>query len=157
MHRLLIGLAALLVLTLCACPTPDRNSPRTPPSASPDSSSSLLPPADANDLLDALQGRWQSEADAAQEIEIVGNQMRHFAQQRLSHESELEVDASCRSAACAPDSTAALEGWCVLAKSQHDVQCFVVVKCDSAALHYRPVGAGQALQRYIRKIGGGTK
>lgn len=135
-HSLIIALA----LGFSACdPTPKTSAP-PPPSTAPDTDS-IQPPADVHDLLDALQGRWQSEQDAAYFVEISGNKMRHFSDGKLTHETELDVDAACRSNACTLDSTAALVGWCFVEKGQYDAQCCLVTKCDSTALQYRAVGA----------------
>ena len=128
-----------------ACdPTPKSTTAQSPTTLSESSTAQSL--ADSHDLLDVLQGRWQSEQDATYFLEISGSQMRHFNGGKLTQETEIEVDAACRSTACTSDSTATLSGWCFVEKGQYDAQCCVVTKCDSTRLQYRAIGtAGSGL------------
>ena len=148
--RLDLALVFALAIGFCACnPTP--KSGTSQPEATTSDSVTTQSPADAHDLLDALQGRWQSEQDATYFLEISGSQMRHFNDGKLTAETEIEVDAACRSTACSPDSTATLSGWCFVEKGQYDAQCCFVTKCDSATLRYRAVGSAGAGLAFRRK------
>jgi len=134
-HSLIVALA----LSLCACgQTLKTTAPATADSSADSSATTLL--VDANDLLDVLQGRWQSEQDATYELEIVGNQVRHLNGGKLTQEIEIEVDATCHSTNCTTNATA-LSGWCFVEKGQHDARCCLVTRCDSVTLQYRAIGA----------------
>jgi hypothetical protein len=96
---------------------------------------------DANDLLQTLQGKWQSEQDAAYTLEIADTRMRHFNSGKLSGETSIEIDGTCATNACKVDSTDTSDGWCFVEKGQFDAQCHFVLRCDTARLEYRALGA----------------
>ncbi len=97
--------------------------------------------ADAIDLLQTLQGKWQSEQDSNYLIEISGDKMKHYNGGQLSVESQIEIDANCRSVACTADSLETSSGWCFVEKGQFDAQCNLILKCDKQLLQYRALGA----------------
>lgn len=139
-HSLIVALA----LNLLACGHPPKTTAPATADSPADSSATTLS-VDANDLLDVLQGRWQSEQDATYELEIVGNQIRHFNSGKLTQEIEIEIDATCRSNNCTTNATT-LSCWCFVEKSQHDTRCCLVTRCDSITLQYRAIGtAGNGL------------
>jgi hypothetical protein len=150
MKQLQHSLIFAFALSLCACGHAPKTTAPVPADSPSDSSSATLF-VDANDLLDVLQGRWQSEQDAAYELDISGSQMRHFRDGKLSQTADIEVDASCRSAACATENATALSGWCFVEKGQHDAQCCLVTRCDSATLQYRAIGAAGGGLTFRRK------
>ncbi len=102
---------------------------------------STLIEADAIDLLQTLQGKWQSEEDSSYQIEITGNKMKHFNAGKVSMEAQVEIDANCRSVACTADSLETTSGWCFVEKGQFDAQCNLILKCDKQILQYRALGA----------------
>ena len=102
---------------------------------------STLTEPDAIDLLQTLQGKWQSEQDSTYLIEISGDKMKHYNGGRLSVEAQIEIDANCRSVACTADSLETTSGWCFVEKGQFDVQCNLILKCDKQHLQYRALGA----------------
>ncbi len=109
---------------------------------------------DPNDLLHTLQGRWQSEQDAAYILEIDDTQMRHFNGGKLTLESTIDVDGACESAVCKPDSIDTSDGWCFtemfLTDGKEDAQCNFVMHCDTIRLQYRSLsgnGAGLSFKK----------
>jgi len=138
-----------LLLPICACQKCSNGQTSTPPSSE-SSAEGIKSEADSNDLLDALQGRWQSEQDESYVLEIVGSKMRHLNNGKLSAETDIEVDSKCLTTACAVDSLAQGAGWCFVEKGQFDAQCNLVVKCDSAVLLYRSLGAASGLTGFKR-------
>jgi hypothetical protein len=107
--------------------------------------------ADSNDLLDALQGQWQSEQDATYVLEITGSKMRHLNGGKLTVETDIEVDSQCETMPCVVDSITVVTGWCFVEKGPSDAQCNMVVKCDSVTLQYKSLGAANALLAFKRK------
>ncbi len=149
MKQLLLCLSVLVALLLFACKqNPKQQNPTDAATNTLDTTNSK---ADSNDLLDALQGKWQSEQDITYMIEIVGNKMRHVNGGKLTVETDIEVDSRCETTACLVDSIRVVTGWCFVEKGQFDAQCNMVVKCDSSTLQYRPVGAVNALLAFKRK------
>lgn len=100
---------------------------------------------DAIDLLDALQGKWQSEQDSTYLIDIVGNKMKHFNGGALTMETEIEVDANCLNEACKQEGSDLADGWCFIEKSQSGTQCNRILKCDKYRLQFHAVGAAAAV------------
>lgn len=145
-HSLIIALG----LSIYACGNAPQKTTHSSADTSKDSSATALS-VDADELLDVLQGRWQSEKDAAYEVEFSGSKVRHFNSGKLTQESDIEVDAACSTNACTSDSTATLSGWCFVEKGQYDAQCCIVTKCDSATLRYHAIGAAGSGQVFRRK------
>jgi hypothetical protein len=136
MNNLVISMAILsLFLTQCQI-----GSSKKPENTGADTS--LVKSGPANDeLLETLQGRWQSLTDSTYVLEVRGNKMVHFNNGTQSAETEIEVDADCKSTACTvPEGTQA-DGWCFIEKDQNSAQCNVVVKCDRKVLEYSTVGS----------------
>ena len=102
---------------------------------------SVLAEPDAADLLQTLQGKWQSEQDSTYVLEIVGDKMKHYNGSQVSIESQIEIDGNCLSVPCQVDSTETASGWCFMEKGQYDVQCNLILKCDKYILQYRALGA----------------
>ena len=149
MKQHLLCLSVLVALLLFACKqTPKQQSPADAATNTLDTTNSK---ADSNDLLDALQGKWQSEQDATYLLEISGNKMRHFNGGKLTAEMDIEVDSRCETTACVIDSVTVVTGWCFVEKGQFDAQCNMVVKCDSVTLQYKSLGAANALLAFKRK------
>ncbi len=148
MKQTLLCLSAVVALSLFAC---KRNSSQQNTAADSTALDSTKSEADSNDLLDALQGQWQSEQDATYVLEIAGSKMRHLNGSKLTAEADIEVDSKCETTACTVDSLVVVSGWCFVEKGQFDAQCNVVIKCDSAILQYRPLGAASALLAFKRK------
>ena len=138
-----------LAMTACTNTTTTSTANTTETTSSqPDS---LVSVPDAADLLQTLQGKWQSESDSTYVVEIVGNKMKHYNNGLASVDSEIEIDASCGSNACKVDSTDLTDGWCFVEKGQFDAQCNLVLKCDQQALQYRAIGAASGTLRFSKK------
>lgn len=103
---------------------------------------------DAADLLQTLQGKWQSEQDSTNLIEITGEKMTHYNSGQVSLESVIEIDGNCLTNACKADSLDTPSGWCFIEKGQYDAQCNLVLKCDKQTLQYRPLGAANPALRF---------
>lgn len=103
-------------------------------------------PAD-DELLETLQGRWQSLDDSTYVVEIIGNKMRHFNANQLTIEADIEINGGCDNTACVSGQPGSeTDGWCFTEKDQAGMQCNVVTKCDKDMLHYLAVGStGRAL------------
>lgn len=145
MNNLMISMALMcLFLTQCQI-----GSSKKPDSAGVDTS--LVKSGPANDeLLETLQGRWQSLSDSTYVLEIRGNKMVHFNNGTQSAETEIEVNADCKSTACTvPEGTQA-DGWCFIEKDQSSAQCNIVVKCDRKVLEYSAVGSTGATLSFKR-------
>lgn len=123
----------------------------TPPPAKPvlpagteDSTKSAIP--DPNDLLNTLQGRWQSEQDASYTLEIADTQMRHFHGGQLTHQSMIDVDGACESPVCKPEGVDTSDGWCftemTVDQGKYAAQCNFVIHCDTARFQYRSLSGG---------------
>jgi len=146
-------LMLLGILTLTSC----SNTPSTPQSAETvkgeTSTKSSAP--DPNDLLQTLQGRWQSEQDASYTLEFADTQMRHFTNGQLTHQSNIDVDGACESPVCKPDGVDTSDGWCFIEMSveggKYKAQCNFVTLCDPAKLQYRSL-SGAGSERYFKKI-----
>ncbi|MEI6409472.1 MAG: hypothetical protein WCR52_08820 [Bacteroidota bacterium] len=112
---------------------------------------SLIKSGPANDeLLETLQGRWQSLTDSTYVLEFLGTKMIHFNNGTQSAETEIEVNADCKSTACTvPEGTQA-DGWCFIEKDQNGAQCNIVVKCDRKVLQYSAVGSAGATLSFKR-------
>lgn len=127
------GWMILTLLTACNSGNrhPNSNATTNQPQAGP-----------ANDeLLETLQGKWQSLQDSTYTIEFLGNKMRHFNEGKLSSEMEVEVNIDCNNAACATTPGAEADGWCFTEKDPYGAQCNVVTKCNRESLQYQPVGS----------------
>lgn len=139
----------LLYTTACTPSTPAANTADgTNTSVKADS---LLSNPDNGDLLQTLQGKWQSEDDSNYTVEIVGDKMKHYNGGKISVEAEIEIDAGCLSNACKVDSTDLSDGWCFVEKGQYDAQCNLVLKCTKQNLQYRAIGAATATLRFTKK------
>ena len=125
------------VLQMCAC----RNKTQTQTPA-PEVTEQQSKP-DNNDLLQALQGKWRSEADSTYILEITDAKMRHLNKDQLSAETDIEVDGSCSNVSC--QGADASDGWCFLEKGQFDIQCHLVLKCNPNELQYATMGAANGL------------
>ena len=112
---------------------------------------SVLAEPDAADLLQTLQGKWQSEQDSTYQLEILGDKMSHYNAGRLSLESQIEIDGNCLSNACKVDSIETANGWCFVEKGQYDAQCNLVLKCDKQTLQYRALGAASPTLIFKKK------
>ncbi len=98
-----------------------------------------------SNLMPLLQGRWQSAADSSYQIEIDGQNIRHYNGGELTVENEVEADAGCKTNACTVTG-AKLDGFCFIEKGAFDAQCNLVLACDGQRLEYTAIGsAGQAL------------
>ncbi|MBC7775281.1 MAG: hypothetical protein H7246_07570 [Phycisphaerae bacterium] len=145
MNKHYLSVALLSLLSLASC----KNTPAAPPkpatpSTSEDSTKSSTP--DPNDLLRTLQGRWQSEQDAAYTLEIADIQMRHYNGGQLSYQSTIEVDGACEIYVCKLDSVDTSDGWCftetTVEQGKNGAQCNFVVVCDTSRLQYRSLSSG---------------
>lgn len=139
--------AACSFILLASCknkPTPAAE-PHTP-----GQNNLVKPVPDANDLLQTLQGLWQSEQDSTYFLEINDTQMRHLSHVRLIHESMIDVDGACQSPVCRPDGVDTSDGWCFteisVEEEKYVAQCNFVVRCDTSRLEYRSLsGTGKSL------------
>ncbi len=140
MHKLLILIAVLTALHAC-------NNLNSKASANPNGQAEIPQNTgpDGSDLLKTLQGRWQNEQDPTMVLEIVDTKARHFIDGKLSVETEIEIDGSCRTTPCKMDSTDLTDGWCFLEKGLHDVQCNIIVACDKEYLKYNAIGVENGL------------
>ncbi|MCY7328577.1 MAG: hypothetical protein LH618_08520 [Saprospiraceae bacterium] len=150
MIRILLCGFAALILQLIAC-TGSTTSTATDTTNSTIKADSLVANPDNGDLLQTLQGKWQSEDDNTYIVEIVGDKMNHYNGGKVSITSEIEIDASCLSNACKVDSMDLSDGWCFVEKGQYDAQCNLVLKCTKQALQYRAIGAANATLRFTKK------
>lgn len=148
MTRLSLWMALVGFLSCASC----KNNPSPPPPAAPSGQETNTKSSepDPNDLLQTLQGRWQSEQDPSYTLEIADTQMRHYNQGKLSHESMIEVDGGCESAVCKPDGVDTSDGWCFtemsIEEGKYAAQCNFVTRCDTALLQYRSLsGNGKDL------------
>lgn len=128
MRRTICFVLLVAILTVFACK--NQNQPHTPPPAVETSKSE----PDNNDLLQALQGKWESETDSTYVLEIVDNKMRHMNHGQLRLESEIVVDGACSDTTCAGGEN--VDGWCFLEKRQRETECHLVLKCDPNELKY---------------------
>lgn len=134
--------ALLGILSLASC----KNTPNPQKTGTPaDKEETPKSGPDPNDLLRAMQGRWQSEQDASYVLEIADTQMRHFNGGNLTQQSNLEVDGACKSNICTQDSADTSDGWCFMETFIQDgkyaFSCHFVVRCDTTQFHYRDLGA----------------
>lgn len=109
-----------------------------------DSSQSAQAPSkgpDGKELLDLLQGKWQSESDATYQLVVRNDSIQHLNDGKLSGVNTLEIDINCENVACKTDSINTSDGWCFLEKGQFDIQCNLVLKADAKQLEYRALGA----------------
>lgn len=149
MTKLTYCLALMGFLALASC----SNTPTSPQSAgtAKGETASKSSAPDPNDLLQTLQGRWQSEQDATYTLEFADTQMRHFTNGQLTHQSNIDVDGACESPVCKPEDVDTSDGWCFMEMSVDDekkykVQCNFVTLCDPSKLQYRSLsGAGAGL------------
>ena len=133
MRRILCFVLLTAVLPVFACK--NQNQPQKTPTAT-----EKLPfEPDNNDLLQALQGKWESELDSTYVLEIVENKMRHINHGQLRLESEIEVDGACSDTTCT--GSAREDGWCFLEKGQQSTECHLVLKCDPNELKYASKGS----------------
>ena len=95
---------------------------------------------DAGDLLELLQGKWQSEQDPTYQIEFVDSLLRHINGGKLTIESGVTVDGNCASSICEAAANSP-EGWCFQEKAGEDTQCNLVLQCTHDTLRYRALGA----------------
>lgn len=101
---------------------------------------------DGKELLDLLQGRWQSESDATYQLVVSNDSIQHLNDGKLNGVNTLEIDINCQNVACKTDSINTSDGWCFLEKGQFDIQCNLVLKADAKQLEYRALGvAGGSL------------
>ncbi len=112
---------------------------------------STLAEPDASDLLQILQGKWQSAQDSTYFIEIAGSKMRHYNNNQMSLETDIEIDGNCLSNACQVDSLDTENGWCFVEKGQFDAQCNLILKCDKEVLQYRALGAANPALVFRKK------
>ncbi len=101
------------------------------------------PPAD--ELLDLLRGRWQSEEDAAYVLDIRNSYMKRMLGSQVLEESELQAFSNCDSIPCTTGEPAA-SGWCFTEKSANGEQCNRVLKCDNALLQFETVGKSEVFK-----------
>lgn len=148
MQKLLPFFTALALLSIAACVRNSGKSAATNESQAPQSAS--VGP-DNQELLNLLQGKWQSETDAGYQLLISNDTMQHLNNGQTSGVSTLEIDVNCQNTACKTDSIDTSDGWCILEKGAADIQCNLVLKADTARLEYRALGAaGGGL--HFRKI-----
>ena len=136
MHKLLLCLAVFAAIY--ACTNTNSNGLSAKNTNNTDLSQSTGP--DAADLLNTLQGRWQSLQDSTYILEVADTKMRYFLHGKLNSETDIEVDGSCQVSPCKIDSTNLTDGWCFREKRQYDVQCIIVVTCDKEFLKFNPAG-----------------
>jgi hypothetical protein len=139
MTRLLPIFGLLLLITVMAC-----NVGNTPKRTDPNANSNLPKSGPAEDeLLETLQGRWQSQDDSTYVVEIIGNKMRHYNENKLSLEVEIEINGACDNSDCASQQPGTeSDGWCFSEKDPNNgVQCNVVTKCDKQVLQYTAIGS----------------
>jgi hypothetical protein len=106
---------------------------------------------DTKDLASALQGVWRNLEDSTYLLEIADAKMKHLNGGALSAETEIEIDAKCKSSACAVDSSLAIvDGWCFIEKGPFDAQCNLVLKCDKNELHYTAIGSTGKTMMFLR-------
>ncbi|MDX1910895.1 MAG: hypothetical protein SFV22_05385 [Saprospiraceae bacterium] len=135
------ALALLLLYASC------QNNPQAPgkPATEEAKNSDIKSAPDPNDLLRALQGRWQSESDPQYILEIADTQMRHINNGNMTAQSMIDVDGACQSPVCKPGDTDTSDGWCFLEQTivngKFEAQCHFVTQCDNQRLHYRDLGA----------------
>jgi hypothetical protein len=124
-------LATLLALFAC------ENAPTSTVTTSltPQYSSAVVSGAE---LLEALEGFWQSERDPAFLLEIRDEKMKRIHGNQASEEYVLEAFSDCDAAACKADDGAST-GWCFTEKGTAGLQCNRVLRCDSL-LQFKTTG-----------------
>ena len=138
-------IAALFCTNACDCNTANTtnqgliNAPVSTPG----------PPA--NELLNALQGRWQNELDTTIAVEINDDLMRHINSGVPNEENVIEAFSNCQSVLCKTDSAALPQGWCFVEKGKADTVCYEVLQCDSI-FRYRVFGKKDAVASSFKKI-----
>ncbi len=81
------------------------------------------------ELLEALEGLWQSERSDALVLEIRGEKMTRIHENQPPQEFSLEAFSDCGAAPCATDEASG--GWCFTEKSANGLLCNRVLRCDS--------------------------
>lgn len=138
-------LSALLFAGSCA--NPAGTIPNREPSINPTATETK---PDGNDLLQLLQGRWQSDSDPTYILEFQDNKALHLVNEKPVDAGEVIIDGTCAEAVCASD--VELAGWCFVEKTVAETQCFVVLKCTETVLEFRAFGAATS-QLSFKKIG----
>lgn len=110
--------------------------------------STLVVKPDTQDLLNLLQGSWQSVSDSSYHIEVSGALFRHFYNGNLQRESQVDIDAGCAGVACS-GLNGEQSGWCLVARGEDGgMQCFLILKCDETALEMSAVGSANPSLRF---------
>lgn len=139
--------ALLSFLFLVACTnTPNPSQSASATSNTESATKSSVP--DPNDLLNTLQGRWQSEQDSTYILEIADTQMRHFNAGKLTFQSMVDIDGACKSPVCKPDGVDTSDGWCFtelkIEDGKYYADCNFVTLCNPQQLQYRLLGSAGA-------------
>lgn len=137
MQKLLFVLIALAIMT--ACSQSGSKSAGNNPKADTEVPQTTGP--DGADLLRALQGRWQSAADANYVMEVTDDRIKYWTNGQVNSETVIEIDSPCQTVACKTDTTDLTDGWCFVEKGKFDAQCVLVMACDKSMLKFSYIGA----------------
>lgn len=123
-----------------------------PPAQPPVKPAPIAQGPSTQDLLDALQGRWQNEQDSTNIIEINDDLITYYQNGREQASHGIEVYNDCPTTVCGVDSLKASEGWCFVEKNDRETTgCVQVLDCGPATLRFQVLG-GNGSVRSFKKI-----
>ncbi len=105
----------------------------------------------AQELLDALQGRWQNLQDSSLVIEFNDDLLIRYRGNAIQEQEKIAVFTDCISASCVTDSLTASEGWCFTEIKKSARQCNQILGCDTSTLRYRALNDDKTIF-YFKKI-----
>ncbi|MBK8196639.1 MAG: hypothetical protein IPK76_26855 [Lewinellaceae bacterium] len=139
-----------LIATVCFTISCNLNPTKTPGTAErPENEAAPGPPA--QELLDALQGRWQSLQDSSIVIEFNDDLLIRYRGSAIQEQEKIAVFTDCISASCVTDSLTASEGWCFMEIKKSVRQCNQILGCDTSTLRYRVLDNDKTIF-YFKKI-----
>ncbi len=138
--RILSLVATLINLNSCINPQPG---PAPTPPAPPEKVVMSLP---TRELLGVLEGRWRSDRDSTQTIEVRNARLYYLQAGQVVDEYDLDVSEACSDANCHADSTLLKRGWYFTETGAGGQHCNHLLQCDSTTLQYHRVdGTGGVL------------
>lgn len=150
-HLSLLAIICVAFLAFHCKNTPKAAEAATP--SGPDSTATKSSRPDPNDLLEALQGKWEKVDDPSSSIEFADTQMRYYTGDKFSHQSMIEIDGNCESPVCKPGDTDISEGWCFTEMTIDEAGKYVatsnfVSHCESEVLQFIPLKGAKTLVSY---------
>ena len=150
-YLLLLAVFAAALSTFQCKNTPKPAEAATP--SGPDTTATKTARPDPNDLLGALQGKWEKDGDPSSVIEFADTQMRYFSDNKFTHQSMIEIDGNCESPVCKPGDTDISEGWCFTEMSIDGAGKYVAVsnfvsRCEGELLQFIPLTGAKSPVSY---------